>query len=251
MKHALSVAFAIGFALLCGTGCQTSVESGRSVRVFGAASLADVLEVVADTFESDTEGAVTVKLHLAGSSLLARQIEYGAGVDVFVSAHPSWTDHLHVRGLLDEPRVLPITNRLMLVSRDSTVTLRNVRRLALADPEHVPAGVYARAALECIQLWTELAGRIVAVIDVRAALAAVDEGAADAAIVYESDVKFAPHLHTSRPFQANCEPDVIYTIAVGREADEPAMRFTELLLDSSLASTWMAYGFTSARRASW
>jgi len=250
LKHALE-AVAIGFAFLWGAGCQASGDDGRTIRVFGAASLTDVLEVVADSFESKMGGKATVKLHLAGSSLLARQIEYGAGADVFVSAHPSWTAHLYRQGLLDEPRALPITNRLMLVSRDSSVTLRNVRRLALADPDHVPAGVYAKAALECGRLWTELSGRIVAVVDVRGALAAVDEGAADAAVVYESDVKFAPQLHASRPFQRDCEPDVVYTLGLARESEDLAVQFAEHLLDSSLASTWTAFGFSPARSVRW
>ena len=254
MKHVIEAAaatVAVSFALLWATGCQASGDDGRSVRVFGAASLTDVLEVMADSFESKVGGAASVKLHLAGSSLLARQIEFGAGADVFVSAHPSWTDHLYRQGLLREPQTLPITNRLLLVSRDSSVTLRNVRRLALADPDHVPAGVYAKAALECALLWNELSGRVVAVVDVRGALAAVDEGAADAAVVYESDVRFAPHLHAIRPFQQDCEPDVVYTMGLAREADDLAVQFGEQLLDSSLASTWAAFGFSPGRSIPW
>jgi molybdate transport system substrate-binding protein len=123
--------------------------------------------------------------------------------------------------------------------------------LALADPDHVPAGVYAKAALECGQLWTELSGRIVAVVDVRGALAAVDEGAADAAVVYESDVKFAPQLHASRPFQRDCEPDVVYTLGLARESGDLAVQFAEHLLDSSLASTWTAFGFSPGRSVRW
>ncbi len=229
--------------MLFALGCRVADDSGPSIRVFSASSLTDVLEAVADSFESSEAGDAMVRLHLAGSSLLARQMEFGAGADVFVSAHPRWTDYLYERGLIDAPVELPITTRLVLVSRDSSTSLRNVKRLALADPEHVPSGIYAKQALECERLWTELSGKVAAVVDVRAALAAVGGGAADAAIVYESDVQFTPTLKTSMPFSPNCQPDVTYTIAIVREAGEAAGAFVDYVLEPSRESTWSAFGF--------
>lgn len=245
---AIAVHAAVIAAVLFAVGCRRPGDSERSLRVFGAASLTDVLEALVDSFETDAGEDEFVRLHLAGSSLLARQIEHGAAADVIISAHPAWTSYLHQRGIIHEPHELSITNRLVLVGRDSSPTLRNVERLALADPAHVPAGVYARAALECENLWTAISDRVAAVIDVRAALAAVHEGAADAAIVYESDVRFAPHLEVSFPFSAGCTPDVIYEIGVVCTADKRAEDFANYLLDSARLPTWTAFGFSARSR---
>lgn len=235
-------------ALLCGSGCRSPGDSEPSVRVFGAASLTDVLEVLADSFKADLDDEVLVHLHVAGSSLLARQVEHGAAADVIISAHPAWTTYLYERGMIQEPHELPITNRLVLVVRDSSVELRDVQRLALADPDHVPAGEYAKAALECENLWTLVSDRVAAVIDVRAALAAVYEGAADAAIVYESDSRFAPHLQVSFPFSSECRPDIIYTIGVVRDADDLAEQFAQYIMDSGRLPTWVAFGLELRNR---
>ena len=88
----------------------------------------------------------------------------------------------------------------MAVPRDSKRVLRTVadlrdpefRRIAIGDPEAVPAGVYARRWLERIGLWSALQPRLIPTASVRAALATVERGAADAAIVYRTDLAAAP-----------------------------------------------------------
>lgn len=242
------VVVAAVLALQVAVGCTNAGEPrAGTIRVFAAASLTDVLEALVDTFETTVDGAPEVQLHLAGSSLLARQIEHGAGADVFISAHPSWTSYLAERGLLRSVAAVPISNRLVLVSRRAGQQIVDLERLALADPAHVPAGIYARSALECEQLWTVVEHRTAATVDVRAALAAVEEGAADAAVVYRSDARFAPHLSISDPFSEACQPDITYTIGLAPSANPGAARFAEFLSDSLRAPVWEAFGF--ARRA--
>lgn len=224
-------------------GCRAD-RPQEQVDVFAAASLTDVMEAFADSFE--TRFGHEVRLNLAGSSLLARQISMGARADLFVSAHPTWTDYLLEQGHLADVDTLPITNDLVMVSRGE-IDLRSVNYVALADPEHVPAGIYARAALECERLWTNLEDRIVPTLDVRSALAAVQEGAAEAAIVYGSDALFTPELSTSDLFSPACQPLVLYTAGVTDEDGEGGEHFLDLLNDSSMASVWGKYGVTYRR----
>lgn len=233
--------------ILASAGCGNAIdESEGKIRVFAASSLTDLLEAVVDTFQARVEGAPQVQLHVAGSSLLARQIEYGAGADVFISAHPSWTTYLSEQGFLRAPVELPISNRLVLVSRiPGRHRISNLERLALADPGHVPAGVYARAALACEGLWAEVEHRTAATVDVRAALAAVEEGAVDAAIVYGSDALFVPRLHVSEPFSEACRPEITYTSGVATSAPRGAELFAAFLSDSLEAPMWEAFGFAS------
>lgn len=244
MARAAAVTIALS-ALLLSSACGTSSDERTTLRVFAAASLTDVLEAIVDSFEMTIEGAPEVQLNIAGSSLLARQIEHGAGAAVFVSAHPSWTSYLHERGFLGAAVELPISNRLVLVSRESGRRLINVERLALADPEHVPAGMYARKALECEQLWRSLEPRTTATVDVRAALAAVEAGAVDAAIVYGSDARFAPELYAAEVVSPGCAPMITYTVGLSPAAGEGAELFAAYLSDTLRGKLWRSFGFTA------
>lgn len=244
--HRVLARVAVIVAILSAVGCDRSADPRNgTIQVFAATSLTDLLEAAVDTFEASVDDAPEVQLHLAGSSLLARQIEYGAGADVFISAHPTWTDHLAQQGFLRTTVVLPITNRLVLISRRAGLRVTNVERLALADPDHVPAGIYARSVLECEQLWTRVEERVAATVDVRGALAAVEEGAADAAIVYSSDARFVPHLHVSEPFTESCRPEIVYTMGLAPSAARGAELFAAFMLDSLRAPMWEAFGFAS------
>ncbi len=228
-----------------GCGASGRHDGDGTIRLFAASSLTDVLEAMVDSFETTVQNGPHVSMNLAGSSLLARQVEYGADVDIFISAHPSWTRYLYQEGYLQKPSRLPITNRLVLVSRLEGQGIVDVERLALADPDHVPAGIYARGALVCDHMWTILEKRIAATVDVRAALAAVEEGAVDAAVVYRSDAFFTPDLHVSEPFTEPCQPQITYTLGLAPSARRGAEQLAAFLSDSLRASTWESFGFAS------
>ena len=245
-----------GFAmLLCVgvflTGCRRPPQD-RTLDVYAAASLTDVMEALADTFRV-MPGGVRVTVNVAGSSLLARQIERGAAADLFVSAHPDWTGYLYTKRRISPPVELPVANRLVKVRRQNGRPSEN-ERIALADPEHVPAGMYAREALLCEGRWAMLAPRLVPTLDVRAAVAAVEAGAAGSAIVYASDTAMAPKLQVEDVVSERCRPQIRYTAAVvqGSALQEDAMRFLALMQDPGTAKLWERFGFgyDSTRSAS-
>ena len=183
-------------------------------------------------------------MNVAGSSLLARQIERGAAADLFVSAHPDWTEYLYAKRRISPPVELPVANRLVQVRRQNGNPSEN-GRIALADPEHVPAGMYAREALLCEGRWAMLAPRLVPTLDVRAAVAAVEAGAAGSAIVYASDAAMAPKLQVEDVVSERCRPQIRYTAAVvsGSALQEDAMRFLDLMQDPAAAQLWQRFGF--------
>ncbi len=161
-----------------------------AVLVLSAASTGDVASATA---RDETEAGRVTTTSVAASSVLARQIAQGAPADVFVSADPAWVDWLASEDVAVLDRRPVATGRLVVVGplraqpgRLGDV-LAHADRVALADPEHVPAGRYARQALRRAGLWTEVEPRVVRVGDVRAALAAVETGVADRAVVYASD----------------------------------------------------------------
>lgn len=211
-------------ALLCAAaglgGCGT--ESPPEVRVFAASSLTDVLTRLAPVYEKET--GTKVVLNLAASSTLAHQIVQGAPCDLFLSADEEWVEFTRSRRGGIEDGVL-LTNRLVVIVAGPPVTNLissvgsfhidrsgsiggtdaiievlsakgdsanfRVRRIAIGDPEHVPAGRYARRGLESLGLWEECRDRLVPCESVRAAVAMVQRGEADAGIVYRTDAATA------------------------------------------------------------
>lgn len=229
--------------------CHTPGPSRPALRVFAAASLTDLFEALVDSFQAKHPG-ISMSLHVASTATLARQIEQGAAADVFVSASSEWLDHLRSLDLLLGESSYPATNRLVVTGRgdvelDELADLRRFDNIALADPHSVPAGIYAREGLQCAGLWEALEAQIVATIDVRAAVASLRTGAADAAIVYASDLVVDPSLRVLLAWPAECHPAIRYGIAVVARTRDPALSraFVSFVSAGERASLWRAYGF--------
>jgi molybdate transport system substrate-binding protein len=227
--------------------------AAERVTVFAAASLGDALAEIAAGFEADTGHRVA--LSLAGSAALARQIEAGAGADIYVSAAPVWMDALEEAG-----RIAPGTrtdvagNALVLIGPAGaapvalTAQALTARlgggRLALGLTEAVPAGQYARAALEAMGLWPALAQHLVEADNVRAALALVALGAAPLGIVYASDASAEPRVAVLARIPARAHPPIAYPAALIAGRDGPAARaFLALLAGPAGQATLAAHGF--------
>jgi molybdate transport system substrate-binding protein len=193
--------------------------AGEELTVFAASSLTDALAEVARDFEKTTGHAVV--FNLGGSNDLARQIKAGAPADVFFSADKAQMDGLQAEGLVrSSDRVDVLSNVLVIVVPTASGArlraprdLRRVRRLALADPQAVPAGVYARAWLESVGLWDALADRVIPTLNVRAALAAVESEAVDAGIVYRTDVTTSSRAMVAFSVPLDQGPPIVYPIA--------------------------------------
>lgn len=197
--------------------------------VFAAASLKEAL----DEYNATTR--LQVRASYAASSALARQIEAGAPAQVFVSADEEWMDYLERKGLLQAgTRRDVLGNRLVWivpatsnVPRDPLAALGPRDRLALADPQHVPAGKYARAALEKMGAWPRLSARLAAADNVRAALALVARGECPLGIVYETDARAEPKVRIAGRIDPRLHPRIVYPAAVIRGAPPSAQRYVE------------------------
>jgi molybdate transport system substrate-binding protein len=193
--------------------------SAGDVLVFAASSLTDALEEIGRAYAAET--GEQLRFNFGASSDLARQIVAGAPADVFFSADVARMDAVEHAG-----RVSPAERRNVLanalavvVPRSSSATFASVRdlltveRLALADPETVPAGIYARRWLETAGVWPALRARVVPTLDVRAALAAVAGAHADAGIVYRTDATIEPRVRTVLLVPRSEGPAIVYVIA--------------------------------------
>jgi molybdate transport system substrate-binding protein len=247
---------AILAALLLAIPGPASFAAERVLTVFAAASLTDVLEEAGSAYTKHS--GVPVRFSFAASSALARQIESGAPADVFVSADQEWMDYLAGRRLVQtDTRTDVAGNSLVLVApADSKATVRvqpgmplaqllGARgRLALADPATVPAGRYAKAALEKLGAWKEVADRIIAADNVRTALNFVALGEAPLGIVYATDVRGSAKVRTLAAFPVGLHEPVTYPAAVTARGGRNAQDFVRFLRSEAARAIFMAHGFT-------
>ena len=204
-------------ALLLGLLAQ---DGQAALTVSAAVSLTEALEEAAAAYHA--VGGSRISFNFGGSNVLARQIVNGAPVDVFVSADDAQMDVVARASLVAEGTRTPlIANTLVLVADPHTAIMRvedlvrdDVRRIAIGDPAAVPAGVYAKTYLENIGLWTRLAPRLVPTSNVRAALAAVQNGSASAALVYATDARQTPSLRVVATASGPQAPRIIYPACV-------------------------------------
>lgn len=227
----------------------------EAVLVSAAASLTDAVTAIAREFERTT--GTHVVLNVGSSSGLARQILHGAPVDVFVSADERQMDSIAQAGLLDTAsRVDLLSNQLVVVRPAGAKPMTSprelidasVRTIALANPDAVPAGVYAKQYLQSVGVWDAVASKVVPTLDVRAALAAVDAGNADAAFVYRTDAGVARRAVTVFRVALADGPAITYPAAMIRNAPHAAgaRAWLAYLSGPSARAIFARYGFLPA-----
>jgi molybdate transport system substrate-binding protein len=227
------------------------------VSVFAAASLTESLQTIAAQYQRET-GDKPV-FNFGASSFLERQIEEGAPADIFFSADEAKMDALQQKGLiLKETRTSLLSNSLVIViASDSTLTIHSpndlagseIKRLALADPKTVPAGIYARKYLTKLKLWALIEAKVVPTDNVRAALAAVESGNVEAGMVYKTDAAISKKVKIAYEVQDN--PDISYSVAVVKDSKEPAAarKFLQYLCSETARKIFERYGFIVKRPA--
>ena len=225
------------------------------VLAFAAASTTEALTEAAERFARAGHGRV--RGVFAGSSILAKQIENGAPADIYLSANPAWMDYLAERGHIGRAtrRDLLANSLVLIAPADSPASgVFNVetdiaaalgdRRLALADPDHVPAGIYARQALEALGLWPVLENRLIRVADVRVALHLVARDEAPLGIVYASDANAFDGVRVAAVIAQDQHAPIRYPIALVTGRDNPvARKFLEFLATPEIAALFRRHGF--------
>lgn len=246
MRHCIFLLGAVSFLT---TAAEAPAET---VHVYAAASTKDVVEEIARAFKDET--GIAVDVSPAGSSTLAKQIEKGADADLFLSADEDWADYLSDRKFVEKRRDL-LGNQLVVVTpADSKlrmgeladVAASSVQQLAVGGPA-VPAGRYARQALEKAGVWDKVKDRVVEAGDVRAALALVVKGEADAGVVYVTDAKAAgDKVRTAFVVPDDLHKPIRYPLVLLRtDSIKPeARKFYEFLAGDKAAALFRKAGFT-------
>jgi len=245
-----------GCALFC---AALGAASAGDVVVFAATSLKEALDAQANHFQRSTGHKVVVSY--AASNALAKQIESGAPADLFVSADVNWMDYAEQRKLLAPgTRVELLRNVLVLIApAASSATLRigpqfglaaalGNERLAMANPDSVPAGKYGRSALESLGVWKDVDRRIARADNVRGALALVSRGEAPFGIVYRTDAIADKGVRTVDAFPPGSHPAIVYPAAVTAASRSAAARpLLDYLASPAARALWERHGFVVAQ----
>ncbi|MGD9824462.1 molybdate ABC transporter substrate-binding protein [Desulfobacter sp.] len=233
-----------------------ALAQAESIRIFAAASTTNAVGDIINAYTGETGKAVVPSF--ASSSTLAKQIDQGAPADVFLSANPKWMDFIEGKKLVEPgTRTNLLGNRITLIQPLSgklsieiskAMDLAGILgddKLAMGDPDHVPAGIYGRKALESLGLWDSVSPKVARAKDVRAALALVERAEAPLGIVYATDAAISKKIKVVAVFPEETHPPIIYPACIIKgKAGDDAKAFFEFLKSPKAAEIFKTYGFS-------
>jgi molybdate transport system substrate-binding protein len=229
--------------------------AAKTLMVFAAASLKNALDEAAEAFRAAT--GVTAIISYASSMTLARQIEAGAPAEIFVSADAASMDYLAERRLIDPAsRVDLFGNSLVVVApassplqelafaKEAFLAALGEGRIATGDPASVPAGKYAKAALEKLGLWSALEARFAFADNVRSALVFVARGEAPLGVVYATDALAERKVKIVAAFPPGAHPRIVYPAAATPSASGDAKALLAFLRGAKARDSFLRRGFS-------
>lgn len=246
----------VASAALLATFSSTAFAA-ENITVFAAASLTNALQDIAAQYKKDQQ--VDVVASFASSSTLARQIEQGAPADLFISADQQWMDYaIDKQQIVANTRYTLLGNELVLIApQESKIDkvvidkktdwkkLLDGGRLAVGDPDHVPAGIYAKESLENLGAWSTLAPEMARANNVRSAMALVERAEAPLGIVYGSDAIASKKVKVVGIFPEASHKPVEYPMAIVKDHENPTVTaFYNYLKSPAAATIFKNYGFT-------
>ncbi|MCI0658020.1 MAG: molybdate ABC transporter substrate-binding protein [Acidobacteria bacterium] len=236
--------------------CPSPAADAKPVLVFAAKATAGIAEEMGKAF-SESSG-VPVRVSSGGTPDLARRIFEGEPADIFIAAGFSNLARLQLAGLVDEQTTyLWIRSRLVVIAPSQAagaltssqeIADPRVRRLALADPDRVPLGMYSRQSLTHYRLWDALRQRIVPLTDSQSVLTSVESGAADLGIVYASDARTSSRVKIVLELpEESHKPIQFFVSLVAHTGASPAARsFLGFLKSEAVRQRLIQAGFFPA-----
>jgi molybdate transport system substrate-binding protein len=241
--------------LLCGWTFSSALAQDKRLTVFAAASVKNALDEIDAAYTAKT--GVKIVASYAASSALAKQIEQGAPADIFFSADIDWMNYAIGKKVVGEPtRFNLLGNNLVLIApKDSSINnvaigpgfdlakLAGDGKIATGDVKAVPAGKYAKAALEKLGAWQAVQSKFAMAESVRAALTLVARGEAVLGIVYSTDARVEPGVKIIGSFPADSHPPIVYPVAATVTANIEAAGYLAFLRSSAAKAIFEKYEF--------
>lgn len=250
------LAMATTLLLLAAGSGAAGTASSETVRVFAAASTTHAVNQIGAIFTKRNRERFIPSF--ASSSTLAKQIDQGAPADIFISANVKWMDYLEQKQMIEKTtRMDLLSNRIVLiVPANSNVGQVRIApgfnllhiigdsRIAMGDPDHVPAGIYAKQALKSLAVWAPIQKHVARCKDVRAALALVERGEASVGLVYATDAAISQKVKVAGAFSQTSHAPIIYPVAMVAGKRSPATeRFMALLRSPEAKAVFSTFGF--------
>lgn len=245
-----NIKFLVGIFLILAV---LEVNAEQKVTVFAAASLTNAISDIASQYEK--EKGVQIQTSFASSSTLAKQIEKGAPIDIFISADTKWMSYLQDKNYIKaESKVSLLSNQLVLIvpkgkafkvdmNKDYSFAGAFSGKLCTGELESVPVGIYAKQSLKYLNWWDAIKMRIVGTQDVRAALVFVERGECDAGIVYETDAKVSTKIDKLAAFPDASHDPIVYPLALMKGASAQSVGFYDYLKSEQAKIIFTKYGF--------
>lgn len=225
--------------------------AAEKITILAAASLTNVLDEIKTEYLK-THPNNDIILGFASSSTLARQIEQGAPADIFISADQKWMDYLIDQKIVHHKQLL-VANTLVWITQnnnDIPITLspqklgtwlKDSIKIAVGDPSHVPAGIYAKEALVNLHIYDQIAPHFINASNVREALLYVELGEAEFGIVYGTDAKISQKVKVALTFPKDSYPKIEYPMAL---LNKKAQDFYDYLKSKPAQDLFQARGFS-------
>ncbi|MBK9991525.1 MAG: molybdate ABC transporter substrate-binding protein [Verrucomicrobia bacterium] len=241
--------FLLFVMLVAGGGFVSAAE----IMVFAAASLADAFKEIAPLYTKATGD--TLRFNFGASGALARQIKEGAPADVIFSADELRVDQLEKAGLLlpGTRRTLLMNTLVIVIAADGGAPVKtlddlartDVKRIAIGEPATVPVGTYTKEYLQKTGHWKKLIDKMVPLDTVRAALAAVESGNAEAGFVYKTDAIISKKVKIAIEVPLAEGPKITYPVAVLKDAKQPtaAKALVDFLAGGDAQKVFAKFGF--------
>lgn len=243
----------------CSSGApKAPAPAPVEVTISAAASLTDALKEIQTAFEAEHK-STKLRMNFGSSGALQQQIEQGAPVDLFISAATSNMDALGKKGVVEQSAVQPLVSNTVVLIRSKAgepavagwehLKADKVKRIAIGNPEHVPAGKYGKAVLEKLNLWEGVQPKLVLGEDVRGVLTYVESGEVQAGIVYRTDAAVSQKVVVVAEAPAGSHAPVVYPMAVVKDAKHgaEAKEFADYLKSEAGMKVLEKFGFTAAK----
>lgn len=249
-----SVAIILGlFLLFVATGCQGTTKNKEVTKltISAAASMTDSLLEIKKRFE-EVNPEIEIVYNFGGTGSLRKQIEQGAPVDLFFSASEADYEKLVDGGFVNQGKLL-FTNQLVIIkskgvevtSLNDWIHTKNDKKIAIGTPEAVPAGTYAKEALESMNQWDPLYNQFVFAKDVTHILTLVKKGSADIGFVYQSDAFQEEEIDILEKIPSNIHSPINYYVAIlkGNKQQVKAEKFFDYVISKEGQSIFESFGF--------
>jgi molybdate transport system substrate-binding protein len=253
----LAVVLSLAIGRLVSSSQPESQNRSINLTISAAISLTEPLQAIRTLYRRQSPN-VSLTFNLGASGILEQQIEEGAPVDIFISASPEEMNALASQGLLlNQTRRNLLKNTLVLICPSSSkvsgfmdLTRPDVKRVAMANPESVPAGAYARQTLENFKIYQRIYPKILFAQDVRQALAYVETDNADAGLVYATEAKLSHKVRVAAVAPENSHAPIVYPIAVIKRCRhaEAAERFVQYLSGPEAQRIFEREGFVPVEK---